>query len=298
MNTIPEPNVQRNSGLTLEKFQEIKANLESENLAEFPSAFQISRNLLKQAWTLNIDAAKSTHLLTTAAKAAARLDICKGCQFFNDTRCIKCGCFMDKQVHVESSQCPVNKWGTDLQTLFPTDIAQKNLENSHREMQIHDLDDFNGTQGQQGIQGIPGNTSRSENQFSKQDAEMISRLATESLELGGHGRFSWKGMRFKAFIEPDGSRRISQLKEKVSMVKSLPNHKDLSVEEQIEFNNLMLKHQGADQEKVFRYKSQIFHMTPNTHKDAKPGQFMIRVIDPNNPPDGVTLPSTVSEPRA
>jgi len=278
MNTIPEPSVQRNTVLTLEKFQEIKANLESENLAEFPSAFQISRNLLKQAWTANIDAAKSTHLLTTAAKAAARLDICKGCNFFNDPRCIKCGCFMDKQVHVESSQCPINKWGTDLQTLFSTDIAQKNLENSHHEMQMHNLDNFK--------------------QFSKRDAEMIDRLATESLELGGHGRFSWKEMHFKAFIELNGSRRISQLKEKVSMVKSLPNHKDLSVEEQIEFNNLMLKHQGVDQEKVFRYKSQIFHMTPNTHKDAKPGQFMIRVIDPNNPPEGVTLPSTVSEPRA
>lgn len=278
MNTIPEPNVQRNSGLTLEKFQEIKTNLESENLTEFPSAFQISRNLLKQSWAANIDAAKSTHLLTTVAKAAARMDICKGCQFFNDPRCIKCGCFMDKQVHVESSQCPVNKWGTDLQALFPTDIARKNLENSHREMQMHNLDDFN--------------------QFSKQDAEMIVRLATESLELGGHGRFSWKEMHFKAFIEPNGSRRVSQLKEKVSMVKSLPNHKDLSVEEQIEFNNLMLNHQGVDREKVFRYKSQIFHLTPRTRKDAKPGQFMINVIDPNNPPDGVTLPSTVLQPNA
>ena len=278
MNTIPEPSVQRNSGLTLEKFQEIKANLESENLTEFPSAFQISRNLLKQAWTANIDAAKSTHLLTTAAKAAARLDICKDCNFFNDPRCIKCGCFMDKQIHIESSQCPVNKWGTGLQTLFPTDIAQKNLENSHREMQMRNLDDFK--------------------QFSKQDAEMIGRLATESLELGGHGRFSWKEMRFKAFIEPNGSCRISQLKEKVSMVKSLPNHKDLSVEEEIEFNNLMTKHQGVDQEKVFRYKSQIFHLTLRTSKDAKPGQFMINVIDPNNPPDGVTLPSTVLQPNA
>ena len=135
-------------------------------------------------------------------------------------------------------------------------------------------------------------------QFSKQDAEMIGRLATESLELGGHGRFSWKEMRFKAFIEPNGSCRISQLKEKVSMVKSLPNHKDLSVEEEIEFNNLMTKHQGVDQEKVFRYKSQIFHLTLRTSKDAKPGQFMINVIDPNNPPDGVTLPSTVLQPNA
>jgi len=55
MNTIPEPNIPNNSVLTPEKFQEIKSALESENSVQFPSAFQMARNLLKQAWTSSID---------------------------------------------------------------------------------------------------------------------------------------------------------------------------------------------------------------------------------------------------
>lgn len=272
MNTIPEPNIPNNSVLTPEKFQEIKSALESENSVQFPSAFQMARNLLKQAWTSSIDVARGQPLLASAEKSKARMDICKGCEFLRDTRCVKCGCFMDKKVHIESAQCPTNKWGADLQKLYPAEIAQKNLESPHRT--LHNIDIHK--------------------EFSADDAAAIDRLATESLEFDG--RFSWKGMQFKAIVAPNGARQISQLQPKISVVTSMPNHKNLSVEEQIEFNNLLVKHQAPDQNKVFAYKSQIFHLTPRTSKDAKPGQFMINVIDPNNPPPGVVLPPTVPAP--
>jgi hypothetical protein len=158
-NPISEPTVGQNSALTAEKFEEIKNTLAAENLSEFPSAFQMARNLLKQAWTTSIDVAKGQPLLASAEKAAARMDICKGCEFFREPRCTKCGCFMDKKVHLESSQCPTNKWGPALQRMYPADVAQKNLESPHRTM--HNIDIFK--------------------EFPKEDAEAIDRLATQAL---------------------------------------------------------------------------------------------------------------------
>jgi hypothetical protein len=62
------------------------------------------------------------------------------------------------------------------------------------------------------------------------------------------------------------------------------------MDEQLEFNRLVVKHQASNEQKVFSFKSQIFHLTPRTEKGAKPGQFMINVLDPNNLPPGITLP--------
>ena len=106
-----------NQNLTPEKYQEIKNKLESENLESFPSVFQQARNLAKQAWLSGVDVAKGKPLLSTAEKAAERIKICEGCEFYKQSRCIKCGCFMTAKIHLESSRCPINKWGPELQTM-------------------------------------------------------------------------------------------------------------------------------------------------------------------------------------
>ena len=103
--------------LTPEKYQEIRNELENENLDSFPSVFQQARNFAKQAWLSGVDMAKGKPLLSTAEKAAERLKVCGGCEFFREGRCVKCGCFMAAKIHVESSRCPVNKWGPELQVM-------------------------------------------------------------------------------------------------------------------------------------------------------------------------------------
>jgi len=106
-----------NQNLTPEKYQEIKTKLENENLQSFPSVFQQARNLAKQAWLSGVDVAKGKPLLSTAEKANERIKICEGCEFYKENRCLKCGCFMAAKIHVESSRCPINKWGPELQVM-------------------------------------------------------------------------------------------------------------------------------------------------------------------------------------
>lgn len=39
-----------------------------------------------------------------------RLAICKGCQFFRNNRCAKCGCFLQLKARTRSGTCPAGKW--------------------------------------------------------------------------------------------------------------------------------------------------------------------------------------------
>jgi hypothetical protein len=44
--------------------------------------------------------------------AKARLDICKGCDWFRPktNTCKKCGCFMKLKTNLENAKCPIGKW--------------------------------------------------------------------------------------------------------------------------------------------------------------------------------------------
>ncbi len=96
---------------TQKRIDTAKENLASENIEQFPSVFQMARNLAKQAWLSGKGAVVGQGFLTTAEKAHSRLTICESCEFYRDSRCLKCGCFMDKKVHLEAATCPVDKWG-------------------------------------------------------------------------------------------------------------------------------------------------------------------------------------------
>ena len=39
-----------------------------------------------------------------------RWDLCTGCEFLNDNKCEKCGCFMKVKHKLATSSCPVGKW--------------------------------------------------------------------------------------------------------------------------------------------------------------------------------------------
>jgi hypothetical protein len=101
-----------------EKIEQERQRLIEEDLTKFPSIFQQARNLAKQAWISGTGVLQGKAFLTTAEKAYARLEICKTCEFFKDSRCLKCGCFMEKKAHVELATCPINKWGPELQVML------------------------------------------------------------------------------------------------------------------------------------------------------------------------------------
>jgi hypothetical protein len=82
----------------------------TEDLSAFPPAFQMARNLVKQAWISGAGAAQGTGFLADASVANDRLKICEGCEFFRDRRCLKCGCFMDRKAHLKLASCPAGKW--------------------------------------------------------------------------------------------------------------------------------------------------------------------------------------------
>ena len=44
---------------------------------------------------------------------AARMEICKACESYNDftRRCGECGCFMEAKTLWPGSEFPLNKWG-------------------------------------------------------------------------------------------------------------------------------------------------------------------------------------------
>ena len=41
-----------------------------------------------------------------------RLNICRGCEFFDKVaeRCSKCGCYMALKTYLKAEKCPVGKW--------------------------------------------------------------------------------------------------------------------------------------------------------------------------------------------
>jgi len=83
---------------------------ENTNNTEFPSLFTQVRNLVEQAVASGTGVLNGKPLMASIEKAKARLDICAACEFFSEGRCSKCGCFMNKKVHLDASQCPMNKW--------------------------------------------------------------------------------------------------------------------------------------------------------------------------------------------
>jgi len=39
-----------------------------------------------------------------------RWSICKSCEFLENTKCSKCGCFMEVKTQLAAVECPIGKW--------------------------------------------------------------------------------------------------------------------------------------------------------------------------------------------
>ena len=174
--------------LTPEKYEEIKKNLENESLEQFPSLLQQARNLAKQAWISGTGVLQGKALLASADKAYKRLEICSTCEFFKENRCSKCGCFMDKKIHLELSQCPVNKWGPALQELVPQSDAQANTTRTITKTIPPDAI------GKKEMEPIEIE------KFSPEDQENIKKLAERSL-FKYDGRFSYNEVEYQALFK-------------------------------------------------------------------------------------------------
>jgi len=48
--------------------------------------------------------------LATKEKIKERESICKGCDFYEDNKCMKCGCVMSNKIKLQVSHCPLDKW--------------------------------------------------------------------------------------------------------------------------------------------------------------------------------------------
>jgi len=82
--------------------------------SELPSLFSQAREIVGQGIESAHGVLQGRGLLADTDVAQARLDICKRCEFLAKDRCIKCGCFMDKKVHLAVTSCPEGKWGESI----------------------------------------------------------------------------------------------------------------------------------------------------------------------------------------
>jgi hypothetical protein len=75
---------------------------------QLPSKFQMAKNLA----TATAEHAKTGFAHVTSEEQQARLEICKGCEFYkeDDDRCLKCGCFLKSKSAWKSGKCPIGKW--------------------------------------------------------------------------------------------------------------------------------------------------------------------------------------------
>lgn len=77
---------------------------------QMPSIGQMGKNLLQTAVDTAKNVMQGESVSITEEQAAARLAICNQCEFYKETRCTKCGCYMAVKTHLRAANCPINKW--------------------------------------------------------------------------------------------------------------------------------------------------------------------------------------------
>lgn len=76
--------------------------------SEGPSTLEMAKNLGKAVVNHTLNAGKNV----SEEDYKKRLEICGGCQFHKDGRCLhkSCGCFLKRKAWWESEKCPIGKW--------------------------------------------------------------------------------------------------------------------------------------------------------------------------------------------
>lgn len=79
---------------------------------EYPSIPEMGGNLAKFAFDIIKKSMKGDALIVSNEVAEERMDICKGCEYYDSekNRCKHCGCFLDHKVRWALDSCPIGKW--------------------------------------------------------------------------------------------------------------------------------------------------------------------------------------------
>lgn len=93
------------TGITLP----VKKKLDKNDL---PSLKEMAFGLTKEIKANLENAISHGILLVSAEEADKRFATCLGCEFLlvEQSRCLKCGCFMNMKTRLQASKCPVGKW--------------------------------------------------------------------------------------------------------------------------------------------------------------------------------------------
>ena len=203
-------------------------NPENTDNKDFPSLFVQAENLVKQAISSGTDALKGKPLVASTEKAKARLDICDACEFFHQGRCLKCGCFMNKKAHLESAQCPINKWG-DLQKPYLRKSISVNIDD-----------------------------------FPSQERETILAIANHAATVGN--TFYHNNIPYKSKKNEDGGVSIflysNEPRRHTGTITS-----GFTAEELIEFNQLVRTSKNTE-DKVFSFKDSNYKITVDGNKTS------------------------------
>jgi hypothetical protein len=90
------------------KLQSVKENIKP----SYPTLSQMAKNLAESVKTNINSVLEGNNLKLSDADAARRLNVCKGCTFFDadQQRCTKCGCKMAIKTYLKAEKCPIGKW--------------------------------------------------------------------------------------------------------------------------------------------------------------------------------------------
>ena len=207
---------------TQKRIDNAKEDLAAENIEQFPSVFQMARNLAKQTWLSGKGVIVGQGFLTMAEKAHSRLTICESCEFYRDSRCLKCGCFMDKKVHLEAATCPMDKWGENTGIKSVAQIPTPNFDLS---------------------------------KFPENERIELENLAKEAVSDGTATAinpkvFSYKDIQYKAYKDNYGVLNIGSYIPKLTIVSQMT--------EDEKRNFYILVHKARDSKEPFVFKDKQF----------------------------------------
>ena len=88
------------------------SKVNEEHVNELPSTLKMAWNFTNSVKDVAINAVTKGVVLTPPEEVKRRINICNSCPslIVQDTRCAKCGCFLNSKVRFMSSKCPIGNW--------------------------------------------------------------------------------------------------------------------------------------------------------------------------------------------
>lgn len=67
------------------------------------------------------DIVKDGFVKATQAEQKRRMEICQGCEMYEQGRCKSCGCFVEKKILWRISACPLGHWTEEIQDVLQSE---------------------------------------------------------------------------------------------------------------------------------------------------------------------------------